>query len=159
MEREADFSKDIEFKISFKRYIASQEYEDDYPEDAKWMSKEKALLYERIYGRNIFELRNIIFPLTEGFWTVRLIGDQRIATKASGFLPLLDSSDSRIEAIPSETPGEALQGYTRIQPLTSSDEEMVNIRCDRNTNDEFVWRGTGGEFQEFIDEKLRPSLN
>ena len=155
MEREAEYSKDIEFKITFWRYKST--YEEGYPECDKQVPKEKALLYERIYGPSIPCFVYVKFPLTEGFWSVRLIGeDRKAAHKAAGLLALLDASDPRIEVILPETTTKTLRGYIRTQPLTLAEEELVDIKCDRNINDEWKWRGTG---QQFIDEKIKPLVN
>lgn len=141
-EREKQFS-DIEFQISYWSYKSEGE-------------KQLGLKFERTYGPSILNLRNVTFPLNEGYWIVRLIGDQRNAVMASGLIQLLENKDSKVQLIPSDNERTSPRGYTRINPISAQDEEMVDIRCDRNTNDEWTFRGTG---QEFIDEKVKTLLN
>ena len=141
-EREKQFS-DIEFQISYWDYKSEDE-------------KRLGLQFERTYGPSVLNLRNVTFPLNKGYWIVRLIGDQRNAVIASGLIQLLEDKDSRVQLISSDNERNSPRGYTRIHPISVQDEEMVDIRCDRNTNDEWTFRGTG---QEFMDEKVKPLLN
>ncbi|MFA5886904.1 MAG: hypothetical protein WC863_04020 [Patescibacteria group bacterium] len=135
IEREKQFPG-IEFQISFWGYKSENE-------------KQLGLKFERTYGPSILNLRNVTFPLSEGYWVIKLIGDQRNTVIASGLTHLLENKDSRVQLIPSDNERTSPRGYTRINPISAQDEEMVDIRCDRNTNDEWTFRGTG---QEFMDE-------
>ncbi len=139
-EREKEFP--LEYKISFSLYKSPEE-------------KDLFFKFERIYTPSLPRLRNVIFPLSEGYWTVRLIGNQKEALYASGLMSLLEAADTRIEVIPDTSSGTP-RGYRRINPLSPAEEEMVDIKCDRNINDEWEWRGTG---QEFLDEVYKPMLN
>jgi hypothetical protein len=144
-EREKLFPQ-IEYQIRFSLHKSEQEREEeiDYGK------------YERIYGPSIPDLRNIIFPLRQDIWYVRLIGDIREARIASGLMELLDSHDSRIELIATKNDRLSPRGYLRLKPITPEEEELVDIKCDRNINDEWEFRGTA---QEFMDEKVKPLLN
>lgn len=62
---------------------------------------------------------------------------------------MLENKDSRVRLISSDNEKISPRGYTRIKPISIQDEEMVDIKCDRNTNDEWTFRGTG---QEFLDD-------
>ncbi len=144
-EREKEFPG-IEYQIRFSDRRSEEEKKSGVDYDR----------YERVYGPSLPDLRNVIFPLSKQVWYVRLIGDIREARTASGLLKLLDNNDPRIELIPSDNERHSLRGYVRAKPITSSEEEMVDIRCDRNINDEWEFRGTP---QEFMDEKVKPLLN
>ncbi|MFZ2153694.1 MAG: hypothetical protein WAV16_00510 [Candidatus Moraniibacteriota bacterium] len=134
-EKEKQFT-DIEFQISFFNYKSEE-------------SRRLGLNNERIYGPSLPRLRSVSFPLNDGYWSVKLIGDQRTAIDASGLLDILGNKDPRIQII--EDNGNTLRAYTRINPIMAAEEELVDIRCDRNMNDEWEFRGTG---EEFINEKL-----
>jgi len=115
-EREKQFS-DIEFQISFWDYKSEEE-------------KKLGLKFERIYSPSVLNLRNVSFPLNEGYWIVRLIGDQKKAVSASGLIELLEKNDSRIQLIPSDNERISPRGYARISPLTTQDEELIDMKCD-----------------------------
>ncbi|MEI7765746.1 MAG: hypothetical protein WCI93_04165 [bacterium] len=143
--REKEFPE-IEYQIRFSERNLEKEKAEGIDLDR----------YEIIYGPSLLQLRNVIFPLSKHVWYVRLIGNIRDAIDASRLIPLLNSGDPRIEIIHSKNERDCPRGYVRINQITSSEEEMVNINFDRNINDEWEFRGTT---QEFMDQKVKPLLN
>ena len=135
-EREEKFT-DIEFQISFWNYKSEEE-------------REMVSNYERVYSPSLPRLRTVAFPLRDGYWSVRLIGNQEMAINASGLLDILKNKDPRARII-EDNKNITPRAYVRISPIQDSEEELMDIRCDRNMNDEWEFRGT---VQEFIDEKL-----
>lgn len=139
-EKEKQFS-DIEFQISFSGYPSEEE-------------KKNYSSYERIYGPSLPQLRWVTFPLKDGFWSVKLIGNQSRAIEASGLMKILESGDPRIQVISAGEGGDSLRAYNRINPITNSEEELIDIEHGRNINDEWEFRGSAKEFlDEYIDKK------
>jgi hypothetical protein len=137
----------IEFQIRFSERKSDEE--NFYP--GVNFSK-----FERIYGPTLFDLRNIIFPLSRYNWYVRLIGNPKVALDASGLIPLLETDASRFEVIELDSSNTCYRGFTRIQSITPDEEEMIEIKSDRNINDEWEFRGTP---KEFMDEVFLPTVN
>lgn len=132
------------------------------------------------------DIRSVHFPLHDGVWFVRITGLKRddgtlipfadldnpldenaiglgpsLRSKITGFQDLLDKNDPNLSVLHSTNEGheksfETTWGYKRTQPIEPKEEEMVSIRCDRNVNDEWEFRGTP---YEFMEEKVKPLLN
>lgn len=107
-----DWLKEREEKFPDVEY---QVYYSDYKSEAE---KNFGMKYERMY-MPIPHLRYVNFPRPDGFWSIKLIGDQMRAIEASGFEELLKSGS--LEPI-SET---VSRGYVGMGGNIS--EEMVDI--------------------------------
>lgn len=153
----------IEYKISFDPYKVD-EHKQFYTQ------------YEQLFTGGL-GVSEVLFPLAEGVWRVRLIGAKladgslipftdidnhnhetstalgRERLVISGLLELLEKENSPIEIV--HDGAKATRGFKRTQPLTDIETEMVAVKAERNINDEWEFRGTG---QEFMDEKVTPIL-
>ncbi len=175
-EKEKQFP--VQYQISFYQYSDDIQKQNLLCYEKTFFSK--TVLPSEYAG----EVTTINFPLADGVWYIKIIGaklpnntfipfsDQdnpdHNDSKAlgmergiiSGLQEYLDRNDPSLVLLKTKTgnqkPWGRIWGYKKSEEYNDTDNEMVEIQCDRNINDEWEFRGT---VQEFMDEKIKPLLN
>jgi len=128
------------------------------------------------------EVSCVQFPLSDGRWLIRIIGGElsdgtlipfadqdnpkhktskplgKMRGVISGLQDYFDKKDPSLVLLNSSNEGhekvlDTIWGYKKSGTCDPIENEMVEIRCDRNINDEWEFRGTP---QEFIEQKVKP---
>ncbi len=129
------------------------------------------------------EVLSIQFPLSDGCWLARIIGAQledgtlipftdldnpkhenskrlgKLRAVISGLQQYFDQKDPLLVLMRSSNEGhekvwDTQWGYKKSKPADPTENDMVEIVCNRNTNDEWKFRGTVQEFEEQIIKPL-----
>lgn len=132
------------------------------------------------------QVMSVEFPLLDGYWLVRITGSElndgtlipftdqdnpkhessiglRGNRRAiiSGLQDYFDQKDPLLVLLNSSNEGHekvwnTTWGYKKSEADDDTYNDMVEIRCDRNVNDEWEFRGT---IEEFKDQILKPLMN
>lgn len=176
-------TKEKEFPVQYQIMFSEYRNED---EKRALSPFEKTFFSENSYSVDTpGEVRSIQFPLSEGKWHIRIIGAQlgdgtlipftdldnpkhktskglgKMRGIICGFQDYFDRKDPSLVLLNSSNEGHekvwnTVWGYKKSGIQDPTENEMVEIRCDRNINDEWEFRGTP---QEFVDQKVKPLFN
>ncbi len=132
------------------------------------------------------KVMSVQFPLADGCWLIKITGselddgtfipftDQDNPKHASsrglrgnrravisGLQEYFDKKDSSLVLLSSsnedhEKVWDTTWGYKKSGQIDPTENEMVEIRCDRNVNDEWEFRGS---VEEFKDQIIKPLSN
>lgn len=130
------------------------------------------------------DVMNVRFLLLDGCWLIRLIGarledgtlipftDQdnpkhenskalgKKRAVISGLQEYFDKKDPLLVIITSSNEGhekvwDTQWGYKKSKPTDPTENDMVDVSCDRNVNDEWEFRGSVQEFEEQVIKPLQ----
>lgn len=169
----------VQYQIMFTEYKSEDEKRALLPFEKTYFSENSFSQYTP------GEVKCIQFPLSDGKWLIRIIGaelsdgtlipftdqdnpnhktSKRLGKKRgviSGLQDCFDREDPLLVLLNSSNEGhekvwDTTWGYKKSETHDPQNNEMVEIRCDRNINDEWKFRGT---IEEFKDQIIKPLMN